>query len=110
PHGFGPTRFLREALVATFADALAPHDVLWLPEIYFAGGTVARDISGADLVADVRARGRDARFAAARSALPAAIAAEARRGDLVLVMGARDPSLTSFCGEIVDAIEGGAGS
>ncbi|MFN2371071.1 MAG: glutamate ligase domain-containing protein, partial [Candidatus Krumholzibacteriia bacterium] len=72
------------------------HDVLWLPEIFFAGGTVSRDISAADLAAGVAAAGRDARFAADRAALPAAIATEARPGDLVLVMGARDPSLTAF--------------
>lgn len=96
PHGFGPTRFLKDALIAAFAAALGADDVLWLPEIFYAGGTVSRDISAADLVAGVRAAGRDARFLADRAALPAAIAAEARPGDLVLVMGARDPSLTGF--------------
>ncbi len=96
PHGFGPTRFLKDALVEAFAGALAPADVLWLPEIFYAGGTVSRDISAADLVAGIAAGGRDARFLAERAGLPAAIAAEARPGDLVLVMGARDPSLTDF--------------
>ncbi|MEN8007657.1 MAG: Mur ligase domain-containing protein [Candidatus Krumholzibacteriota bacterium] len=96
PHGFGPTRFLRDALVETFAAALAPEDVLWLPEIYFAGGTVTRDISAGDIVDEVRGLGREARFLADRAQLPPAIAAEARSGDLVLVMGARDPSLTEF--------------
>ena len=104
PHGFGPTRFLRDALVDTFAAELRPSDVLWLPEIYFAGGTVTRDISAGDLVDDIAARGRDARFIPARADLPTAIAAEARSGDLVLVMGARDPSLTDFCRDIVAAL------
>jgi UDP-N-acetylmuramate--alanine ligase len=75
--------------------------VLWLPEIYFAGGTVTRDISSRDLVDAVAAAGRDARFEADRSALPDLIAAEARPQDLVLVMGARDPGLTGFCREIL---------
>jgi UDP-N-acetylmuramate--alanine ligase len=97
PHGFGPTRFLREALVATFAAALRDRDVLWLPEIYYAGGTVTRDVSSGDLVAAVRAGDRDARFVPERGDLTAAVAAEARPGDVVLVMGARDPSLTDFC-------------
>jgi len=97
PHGFGPTRFLREALVETFTTHQDLNDVLWLPEIYFAGGSVDRDISSRDLADDVRRNGRDARFLAARHDLPSAIAAEARPGDLVLVMGARDPSLTEFC-------------
>ena len=109
PHGFGPTRFLREALGEAFAACLHPADILWLPEIYFAGGTVTRDISSADIVADVRRQGRDARFVPERSDLPAAIADAARPGDLVLVMGARDPSLTEFCRTILVALEKSAG-
>jgi UDP-N-acetylmuramate--alanine ligase len=104
PHGFGPTRFLREALVETFATCLAPTDVLWMPEIFFAGGTATRDVSAAGLVDAVAARGHEAHFAADRESLPAAIAAAAREGDLVLVMGARDPSLTAFCRAVLAAL------
>ncbi|MDX2473824.1 MAG: cyanophycin synthetase [Candidatus Krumholzibacteria bacterium] len=104
PHGYGPTRFLREALVETFATELRPEDVLWMPEIFFAGGTVTRDISAGDLIGEIQQRGRDARFLAARNSLPAAMAAEAKTGDLVLVMGARDPSLTDFCRSILAAL------
>ncbi len=110
PHGFGPTRFLKEALIETFGSSLAPDDVLWMPEIFFAGGSVTRDISSGDLTAAIVELGRQARFLPARNDLPAAIAAEARPGDLVLVMGARDPSLTDFCHAIVGALadaEGG---
>ena len=96
PHGYGPTRFLKDALVDAFTAHLAPGDVLWLPEIFFAGGTVTRDISSADLAAGIARGGREARFSAGRDALAPLIAAEARPGDLVLVMGARDPSLTAF--------------
>lgn len=101
PHGFGPTRFLRADLVAALAAALRPDDVLWLPEIFYAGGTVTRDLSSADLAADLRARHRDARFCADRAALPGLITATARPGDLVLVMGARDPSLTDLARAIL---------
>ncbi len=101
PHGFGPTRFLRDSLIETFGECLTPDDVLWMPEIFFAGGTVTRDISSADLIAGIAALSRDARFIPDREDLPAAIAAEAGPGDLVLVMGARDPSLTDFCRRIV---------
>lgn len=104
PHGFGPTRFLKDALIAAFGAALRPDDVLWLPEIFYAGGTADRSISSSDLAAGVRDAGRDARFTPARAELPAAIAAEARAGDLVLVMGARDPSLTAFGRDILAAL------
>lgn len=107
PHGFGPTRFLRTALVETFATELRPADVLWMPEIFFAGGTVTRDLSAADLIAEIADSGRDARFGAEREPLAAAIAAEARPGDVVLVMGARDPSLTGFGRDIVARLRAG---
>jgi UDP-N-acetylmuramate--alanine ligase len=105
PHGFGPTRFLRTALVETFISELGPGDILWMPEIFFAGGTVQRDISAADLIEDIRTGGRDARFVAARPDIVPAVAQSARNGDLVLVMGARDPSLTVFCREILESLK-----
>jgi UDP-N-acetylmuramate--alanine ligase len=101
PHGFGPTRFLRDDLVATFTTHLLPTDHLWLPEIYYAGGTVHRDISSRDLVEAVAAAGIPATFSEKRPDIAQAVASKAKPGDLVLVMGARDPSLTDFCGEIV---------
>jgi UDP-N-acetylmuramate--alanine ligase len=104
PHGFRPTRFLRDDLVAALRASLSRSDVIWLPEIYYAGGTVERDISSADLAAAVRAGDRDARFVADREGLPDAIAAEAEDGDLVLIMGARDPSLTDLGRGILAAL------
>lgn len=104
PHGFGPTRFLRDDLVTAFIGNLREQDVLWLPEIYYAGGTVERDISSADIVHDIVRGNRDARFVAHRSDVPDLIAAEARTGDLVLVMGARDPSLSLLARATLEAI------
>ncbi|MCP4570852.1 MAG: hypothetical protein GY838_00725 [bacterium] len=109
PHGYGPTRFLREALVATFSTCLADDDVLWMPEIFYAGGTVTKDISAGDLIADIADTGRQARFMADRAEIPANMATEAREGDVVLVMGARDPSLTAFGQEILVELETGRG-
>ncbi len=101
PHGFGPTRFLRNDLVDAFAGSLQPADRLWLLDIFYAGGTAQKDISSADLAADLAARGVAAGRADDRGALAAEIAAVAEPGDLVLVMGARDPSLTALCREIL---------
>ena len=73
-------------------------------EIHYAGGTATRDLSSADIIAEIAARGVAAEFAPSRSWLVERIAREARPGDLVLVMGARDPSLTAFAGSILAAI------
>lgn len=106
PHGYGPTRFLFDDLVAAFTGALSTDDVLWLPPIYYAGGTVTRDVEATDLSRGIRAWGVDARDLADRAALPAATAAEARPGDVVMVMGARDPALSDLAREVLRALGG----
>ncbi len=105
PHGYGPTRFLRSDFVGTFASELKPHDRLWMLEIFYAGGTAMRDFSAADIIAEIAARGTHAEFAPSRQWLTERIAEEAQEGDLVLVMGARDPSLTELARAILAAIE-----
>jgi len=104
PHGYGPMRFLRADFVAAFRAELHPGDRLWLLEIFYAGGTATRDLSSADVVAELAGQGVQARFAPSRAALVAALAAEARAGDLILVMGARDPSLTALARDILAAL------
>jgi len=104
PHGYGPTRFLREGFVDTFATRTEPHDRIWLLEVFYAGGTAQRDFSSADLVHDIVARGREAEFAPTREWLVHRVAEVAEPGDLVLVMGARDPSLTSFARDLLAAL------
>ena len=108
PHGYGPTRFLRADFVRTFSTALAPTDRLWMLEVFYAGGTASRDFSAADIVAEIAARGTLAEFAPSREALVERVAAEARAGDLVLVMGARHPSLTALGRSILEAVGGRA--
>lgn len=105
PHGYGPTRFLRDGFVDTFSTDTAAHDRVWLLEIFYAGGTATRDFSAADLVADIAKRGRNAEFAPSREWLVARVAEVAEPGDVVLVMGARDPSLTTFARSILAALE-----
>jgi UDP-N-acetylmuramate--L-alanine ligase len=108
PHGYTPTRFLRDDFIDTFATKLRPDDRLWWLEIYYAGGSAVRDLSSADIVAQIKARGVNATFAPSREWLVEQIASEARSGDLVLVMGARDPSLTEMAHAILDALRLGA--
>lgn len=103
PHGFFPTKLLRHELVAAFIEALEPADKLWLPDIYYVGGTADKTISSADLAGPVAAAGRDARHVPGWDALTAEVVREAKSGDLVLVMGARDPGLTDRAREILRA-------
>jgi UDP-N-acetylmuramate--alanine ligase len=105
-HGFAPARFMKAEFLDAFAASLSADDVLWLPEIFYAGGTAAQDISAADYARELRSRGKDVRFFADRSGIPADIASEARPGDLVISMGARDPSLPRFARDLLAALGG----
>ncbi len=96
PHGFGPTRFLRNDLVASMAEALRPQDAIFFSEIYYAGGTVTRNISSADLVEDLKKKNISAFFVEKRPECGQEIVKFVKPGDTVLVMGARDPSLSDF--------------
>jgi UDP-N-acetylmuramate-alanine ligase len=106
PHGYGPTRFLRQDFVRTFANELSADDRLWMLEVFYAGGTATRDFSAADIVDEIKALGTHAAFAPSRDWLIDRIAADAQNGDVVLVMGARDPSLSAFAKDILVALEG----
>jgi UDP-N-acetylmuramate--alanine ligase len=110
PHGYGPTRFLRRDFVETFATALRPADRLWMLEVFYAGGSATRDFSAADIVGEIASRGAAAEFAPSREWLIERIAAEAREGDLVLVMGARDPSLTHIARTLLARLGTGSSS
>ncbi len=104
PHGFGPLKFLRADFVEAFTTELAPQDRLWFLEVFYAGGTAARDISSAEVIGDIAARGVVAELAPSRDWLVGRLAAEAKAGDLILVMGARDPSLTDLAKAILEAL------
>ncbi|MEI7481949.1 MAG: Mur ligase domain-containing protein [Elusimicrobiota bacterium] len=105
PHGFSPTRHLRRELVDTFLKELKGRDILIMPEIYYAGGTVAKDISSKDLTDEVSARGGTAFYFKQRRDIVARAVELAAPGDVVLVMGARDWTLSDFAKEIFGSIK-----
>jgi UDP-N-acetylmuramate--alanine ligase len=104
PHGYGPLKVMRRELVDSLAARLAPGDVLVLPDPVYLGGTVAREVTSADIVADLRARGADARHIADRAAAADALLAEARPGDRLIVMGARDDTLSLLAAQMVESL------
>jgi UDP-N-acetylmuramate--alanine ligase len=104
PHGFGPARFLRPELAALLPRLLRPGDRFAYAEIFYAGGTVARNLSSRDLAADLPAA-LDAGYAPDHPAVVAWVQREARPGDTVLLMGARDPDLPALARAVVAALE-----
>jgi UDP-N-acetylmuramate--alanine ligase len=101
PHGYGPLRLMRNALVDCFAGALRDEDVLLMPEPVYFGGTVERSVGSRDIVGEIERRGRRAFALPDRGACGDALVKLARRGDRIVVMGARDDSLSQFAQELV---------
>jgi UDP-N-acetylmuramate--alanine ligase len=101
PHGYGPLRLMRSGLVDCFASGLRDEDVLVMPEPVYFGGTVDRSVGSGDIARDIERHGRKALAFPDRSACGDALVKLARRGDRIVVMGARDDSLSQFAHELV---------
>ncbi len=104
PHGFGPMKFMRRELAEMFRKTLRSQDTLYILPIYYAGGSVQRDISSADLAADLAGSGFAVHAPCDREQPVQEIVALVRNGDLILNMGARDPSLSAFAQSIADRL------
>ncbi len=104
PHGYGPLRTLRDPLIETFSAKLAPHDVLIMPDPAYYGGTVERTVGSEDIVAGVAAVGRQAEHVAERAAAGERLAALARPGDRIVIMGARDDTLSQFAQQVLERL------
>ena len=102
PHGYGPTRFMRDELARAFGAAMRRADFLIGLPIFDAGGTADRSISTADLLEQVR--GAHCGVAMDRPGALREICTRVREGDVIAVMGARDDSLTRFARSILRAL------
>ena len=101
PHGYGPLRQMGDALIESFAANLAPEDRLILCDPVYFGGTTDRSVGSAEIVAGVVSKERKAEHIAARQACGVRLAELAEPGDRIIVMGARDDSLSDFAADIL---------
>jgi UDP-N-acetylmuramate--alanine ligase len=104
PHGYGPLRLMKDAFVDCFARHLHDEDILVMPDPVYFGGTVERSVSSRDIVAGVQAAGRRAEAFAERAACGEALRARAVPGDRIVIMGARDDTLSQFARELVASL------
>ncbi len=105
PHGYGPLRQMGKELAASFADGMRAGDRLWVCDPVYFGGTVDRSVGSADFVADVCANGGDATHLPTREDCGSAILAEARAGDRMFILGARDDTLTEFATTLLAVLQ-----
>ena len=71
-----------------------------MSEIFYAGGTAVKDISAADLINDLKATGKSAFFVEDRNHFMEKVRPELKGNCVLLLMGARDPSLENFAKQV----------
>jgi UDP-N-acetylmuramate--alanine ligase len=104
PHGYGPLRQMGHELAATFARELGPEDITILCDPVYFGGTVDRSEGSARIVRLIEQAGGRAEHIPEREACGERIVELARPGDRVVVMGARDDTLTAFARKVLASL------
>ncbi len=105
PHGYGPLRFMHEELAEKVTDTLREKDCFVMSDVYYAGGTVNRDIGSEVVIAAIQQNKKNALLVTDRSRLPATFKSMVQPGDVILMMGARDPSLSDFAAEVLENLK-----
>jgi len=96
PHGYRPLMLMKDELIACFGDELHENDVLIMPDPAYYGGTTTKAVTSADIVKGVATSGRVAHYIADRKACGDKLITLARPGDRIVIMGARDDTLSEF--------------
>jgi UDP-N-acetylmuramate--alanine ligase len=104
PHGYGPLTKIGDELAESFANGMAPDDRLYLPDPVYQGGTVERTRGSDWRAAKVTARERRAEHIAERAKIADVLIGEAKAGDRIVIMGARDDTLSEFARELVERL------
>ena len=104
PHGFGPLKLMRKELVETFVERMKPEDQVIFVDPVYQGGTVKRYVTSADLIADIVAAGRQAIHIADRNEAAVYLVANAQPHDRLIIMGARDDTLSAFAHDLLDSL------
>jgi len=104
PHGFGPLKQMGRELAHVLATRLGPDDVTILCDPVYFGGTVDRSVSSENVVEWIAADGGRAEHIPDRGSCGDRIVALARPGDRIVVMGARDDTLSDFARGILERL------
>ncbi|WP_010218472.1 glutamate ligase domain-containing protein [Sphingomonas sp. PAMC 26621] len=101
PHGYGPLKVMRHELIAMFRAQLGEDDRLVLPDPVYQGGTVSREVTSADIVAGIGPR---ACHIPDRADAASWLVEQACPGDRIVVMGARDDTLSQLAVDLLARI------
>ena len=107
PHGYGPLRQMGDELAETFAKELGADDhVIMCDPVYF-GGTVDRSQGSERIIGLISsgANGPQAEHIAIRADCGERLVELAQPGDRIVIMGARDDTLSTFAASVFEGLE-----
>lgn len=104
PHGFAPMKLTGKDIIKAFAAKLDKEDILIMPDIYFVGGTADKSISSKDLIDQALELGVNAHYIPERKDVEKFILENAKPGDRIIIMGARDNTLPDFSRQLLKEI------
>ncbi|WP_299192982.1 Mur ligase family protein [uncultured Erythrobacter sp.] len=105
PHGYGPLRQMGDELAETFARELDGEDITIMCDPVYYGGTVDRSEGTERIIALIKSHGGNAEHVPTREACGDRIVELAQPGDRIVVMGARDDTLSAFARGIFERLE-----
>jgi UDP-N-acetylmuramate--alanine ligase len=77
---------------------------LIMPDPVYYGGTIEKTVTSAEIVRGVTSRDRSAFALAERAACGQMLVSLAAPGDRIVVMGARDDTLSTFAMEVLEGV------
>ena len=101
PHGYGPLRQMGHELAETFARELSADDITIMCDPVYFGGTVDRSVGTERIIGMIEDAGGTAEYIPSREDCGARMAQIAKPGDRIVIMGARDDTLTTFAGDVL---------
>ena len=107
PHGYGPIRVMGTQLAVVFADMLGEDDHLILCDPVYFGGTVDKSTGSHSITDAVVAAGRNAEYIPTREDCGNRIVELAQPGDRIVIMGARDDTLSGFAAHLLASLAKG---
>jgi len=100
PHGFGPTKMMRKEYIDAFVENLDDSDHLIILPIFYAGGTVSKDISSQDLLDGIKRKDKSAEVIEERETILKIL----HKWDTYVICGARDETLSDFARIIAETL------
>ena len=101
PHGYGPLKFMHKELAEEVLSVLRENDFFLLSDVYYAGGTVDKEITAGDVAVEMQKKSNHVLFFAERKEMLPYLKQNCQKGDVILIMGARDTALSDFAEEIL---------